>query len=438
MKKTVHEIRDPIHNFIKLNSDERQVLNSRPLQRLRHIHQLALTYLVYPGASHKRFEHSLGVMELATKIFDTITSPTNVTDSVRNHFPDLLNRDYVAYWRKVLRMAALCHDFGHLPFSHAAENKLLKDSAKHEHYTYNILLGDEMKNIFSNLTPPVIPEDVVRIAVGKKIATNLPFTKWHEALSEIIINDSLGADRMDYLLRDSHHIGVAYGKFDHIRLIDCLRLLVYNFPSNGVIRPTLGIELGGIHAAEAMSLARYYMYQQVYFHQVRRIYDLHLTDFLAEWLPEGHFPDDIEGHLNITDNEVNSALLKAKMVKASGYIHADRILSRKHFKLVHRQELIDQTADEADRELMYNGLSSYFQGDLFKFDYYRERSGIRDFPVLLRSGQIESSVNLSKLLKGLPVASVFYIFADEPVCLDIKKWIRANQETFYTKKTRES
>ena len=97
MKKTVHEIRDRIHNFIKLNSDERQVLNSRPLQRLRHIHQLALTYLVYPSASHKRFEHSLGVMELATKIFDTITSPTNVTDSVRNHFPDLLNRDYVAY-----------------------------------------------------------------------------------------------------------------------------------------------------------------------------------------------------------------------------------------------------------------------------------------------------------------------------------------------------
>ena len=96
-EKNVHEIRDPIHNFIKLNSDERQVLNSRPLQRLRHIHQLALTYLVYPSASYKRFEHSLGVMELATKIFDTITSPTNVTDSVRNHFPDLLNRDYVAY-----------------------------------------------------------------------------------------------------------------------------------------------------------------------------------------------------------------------------------------------------------------------------------------------------------------------------------------------------
>jgi HD superfamily phosphohydrolase len=65
MSKHMHEIRDPIHVFIKLDSDERKVLNSRPFQRLRHIHQLALTYLVYPGATHRRFEHSLGVMELA-------------------------------------------------------------------------------------------------------------------------------------------------------------------------------------------------------------------------------------------------------------------------------------------------------------------------------------------------------------------------------------
>ena len=438
MMKTVHEIRDPIHNFVKLNSDERQVLNSRPLQRLRHIHQLALTYLVYPGASHKRFEHSLGVMELATKIFDTITSPANVTDSVRDHFPDLLNPDYVAYWRKVLRMAALCHDFGHLPFSHAAERKLLQNKMKHENYTYKMLLTNEMKEIFSNLIPPVIPEDVVRIAVGKHIATDLPFTKWHEVMSEIIIDDSLGADRMDYLLRDSHHIGVAYGKFDHIRLIDCLRLLVFNFDYNRAIRPALGIELGGIHAAEAMSLARYYMYQQVYFHQTRRIYDLHLTDFLADWLSGGRFPENIEDYLNITDNEVNSALLSANILKANGFVHANRILNRKHYRLVYRQELVDQTTGEVDRELMYNGLASFFQSDLFKFDYFREKSGIRDFPVLLRDGRVESSVKLSVLLRGLPVASVFYIFADESVCLDMEKWIEANKNGFYPRKTEGS
>ena len=66
MPKNVHEIRDPIHVFVRLDTHERKVLDSRPFQRLRHIHQLALTYLVYPGATHRRFEHSLGVMELAS------------------------------------------------------------------------------------------------------------------------------------------------------------------------------------------------------------------------------------------------------------------------------------------------------------------------------------------------------------------------------------
>lgn len=66
MSKYIHELRDPIHNFIHYNTEERKAIDSRPIQRLRYIHQLALTYLVYPGATHKRFEHSLGVMELAS------------------------------------------------------------------------------------------------------------------------------------------------------------------------------------------------------------------------------------------------------------------------------------------------------------------------------------------------------------------------------------
>ena len=77
MSKNIHEIRDPIHVFVRLDSDERKVLNSRCFQRLRHIHQLALTYLVYPGATHKRFEHSLGVMELAARVYDVVTNPLN-------------------------------------------------------------------------------------------------------------------------------------------------------------------------------------------------------------------------------------------------------------------------------------------------------------------------------------------------------------------------
>src|ERR1700730_4830461 len=122
MTKHIHEIRDPIHVFVRLDSDEREVLNSEPFQRLRHIHQLAMSYLVYPGATHRRFEHSLGVMELAGRVFDVITTPANVTsDSAREVIPG--NATDLGYWRRVVRMAALCHDIGHLPFSHAAEDE---------------------------------------------------------------------------------------------------------------------------------------------------------------------------------------------------------------------------------------------------------------------------------------------------------------------------
>ena len=84
MPKSVHEIRDPIHVFVRLDSDERQLLDSRPFQRLRHIHQLGMTHLLYPSATHRRFEHSLGVMELASRVFDVITRSEKITDDVRN------------------------------------------------------------------------------------------------------------------------------------------------------------------------------------------------------------------------------------------------------------------------------------------------------------------------------------------------------------------
>ncbi len=104
MSKHIHEIRDPIHIFVHLDSDERAVVDSRPFQRLRHIHQLALTYLLYPAATHKRFEHSLGVMELAGRVFDVVTNPANVTDQFRRSLPDVSNSNALSYWRRVVEV----------------------------------------------------------------------------------------------------------------------------------------------------------------------------------------------------------------------------------------------------------------------------------------------------------------------------------------------
>jgi uncharacterized protein len=151
--KYTHEFGDPIHTFISVRTDERRVIDSRPFQRLRHIHQLALTYLVYPGTTHKRFEHSLGVMDLASRIFDVVTAPENLLDNgVRDIIPDELGK---TYWKSVLRMAALCHDLGHLPFSHAAETELLPDGYDHERLTKDIIYSAEMEEIWAAMTPPL-------------------------------------------------------------------------------------------------------------------------------------------------------------------------------------------------------------------------------------------------------------------------------------------
>ena len=93
MVKYIHEIRDPIHVFVSVNSHERRVLDSRPFQRLRHIHQLALSSLVYPGATHNRFEHSLGVMELAGRVFDIVTRQDKVTDPIKEVLPEITDTE---------------------------------------------------------------------------------------------------------------------------------------------------------------------------------------------------------------------------------------------------------------------------------------------------------------------------------------------------------
>ncbi len=139
MNKHLHEIRDPIHVFVRLDSDERAVLDSRPFQRLRHIHQLSLTHMLYPAATHKRFEHTLGVMELTGRVFDVVTNPANVTDKIRGILPELAQANQLQYWRRVLRVAALCHDMGHLPFSPAAEKELLPEGWDHERLSREII-----------------------------------------------------------------------------------------------------------------------------------------------------------------------------------------------------------------------------------------------------------------------------------------------------------
>ena len=433
MRKTIHEIRDPIHVFIKIDDDERSILDSRAFQRLRHIHQLAMTYLVYPGATHRRFEHSLGVMELAGRVFDVITHPEHVTDTIRNTLRPLrgANSDELAYWRRVVRLAALCHDMGHLPFSHAAEKELLPDEWSHEQLTRTILEDTEIETILKRTRPTIRQEDIVKLAIGRKEAKDLEFTDWEEILSEIIVGDAFGVDRMDYLLRDSHHTGVAYGRFDHFRLIDTLRILQYptSEGSDAMSAPALGVEHGGIYSAEALMLARYFMYTQVYFHPVRRIYDIHLKDFLKAWLADGFFSTEIERHLQMTDNEVSAAFWNvASNANHAGHEHARRIVRRHHFKRIYERNPDDVRINPEAGKAVFKGLCNQFGMTYFRHDRYQQTGGAPDFPVRMHDDKVVSSLDISDVLGQVPVVSVDYVYAMPEIVEDAKKWLDAQKD----------
>lgn len=429
MSKNSHELRDPIHVFIKLSSEERKVLDSRPFQRLRYIHQLALTYLVYPGATHRRFEHSLGVMELAGRIFDVVTDQENLTDSVRQLLPELSDKEKLRYWRRVLRMAALCHDIGHLPFSHAAEHELLPQGWDHERLTLDLLKGQEMQNLFQGMTPPLRADDVAKLAVGPKKLKEARFSNWEAILSEIITGDAFGADRMDYLLRDSYHAGVAYGRFDHYRLVDTLRLLPAPlYGEEGYPEPALGVDEGGLQSTEALLLARYFMYSQLYFHPVRRIYDIHLKDFLREWLPGGQFSTSTEGLLRMTDNEVTSAMLSAADdPKSPGYDAARRIVRRDHFKVLYQWHPTDARINPEAGKAIFMAAREKFGGENVRHDLYSSKGAAYDFPVLVRDGTVVSSMTASPALAKLPLLSMDYVFIEGKQLAQGRDWLKVNK-----------
>jgi HD superfamily phosphohydrolase len=428
MPKYLHELRDPVHGFVQIDTDERRIVDSWPLQRLRHIHQLALSYLVYPGVTHRRFEHSLGVMELAGRVYDVVTRPDALTDEVRGLLPrEIGNPGFHEYWRRVVRIAALCHDIGHPPFSHAAEKALLPSGWSHERMTAELVLAEPIRSLLSAMTPPVRPDDVVKLAVGpEKAAAGTTFSNWEALLAEIIVDDAFGVDRMDYLLRDSLHAGVVYGRFDHFRLIDTMRILPA--PGPGPNEPTLGVEWGGLKSAEALLLARYFMYSQVYFHPVRMAYDLHLIDFLRASLPNGVLPTDVGDHLRLTDNEVLVAMVVAANDSSKpGHEPAKAIIERNHFKVLYERNPTDLEVNPDAVALVAAAASQAIGSDAIKTQRVVDTGGSVDFPVLMKDGRVASSKVMSEPLSRLPAIAVDYVFVAPEARQQAEEWLAANR-----------
>lgn len=449
--KTFSELRDPIHAFVKVDSDEVRVINSPEFQRLRNIHQLALTYNVYPGATHKRFEHCLGVMEIASRIYDVVTNDRNVygDKEIRSIIPKVGDFEW-NYWRRVLRMAALCHDLGHLPFSHAAES-LLPPETGHEKISYSIITGAGMQGLWNELK--VQATDVAKIAVGAKFSRE-PLNVWESILSEIIIGDTFGADRIDYLLRDSHHAGVQYGRFDHYRLIDTIRILpkadakppeknpaqtelAFTEPiwikEDASKEPTLGVEHGGLQSSEALLWARYFMYTQVYMHRVRQVYDLHLADFLKAWLPDGLFNPDPKEHIRLTDNEVIVAMVSAfRDERAAGRAPAECLLGRKHFRRIYEENPKDRLRNLQSFELISAALEKQYGTENVKSKRANQKKQGKQFPVLMSSGDVENSINLSPTLGSIPVVSCANVYVNPEIRSEAISWLSTKKDAILT------
>jgi HD superfamily phosphohydrolase len=229
-------IKDPVHGYVYITENEKEIIDTYPMQRLRRLRQLAGSEYVYPGANHTRFEHCVGVMYLAGKV----TENPNLSRIVSDEEAD------------IIRLSGLLHDVGHGPFSHVFEQLLIRDLEKtHEDITSWIIANSEINDKIAKAG--FNPDEVSKLAVGK-------LHKPGKAFWDQIISSGVDVDKQDFIVRDTYHTGAEYGFIDVFRLIHAL----------DVLGEDLAVELGALSALEAFMIARIESFKSIYFHRVGR------------------------------------------------------------------------------------------------------------------------------------------------------------------------
>lgn len=340
MEKT---IQDPVHGLIKLEDWQISIIDTPQFQRLRRVKQLGFANLVYPGANHTRFEHSLGAMHLAR----ILSKKLGLGDEVV--------------------VSALLHDISHPPFSHSGEGILKAYGSEHENIEFAIKgeLKDVLKDLGFNL------KRISEFVSGKK---------------ESIVSGDIDVDRMDYLVRDSHYTGVAYGIFDISRLIDKIRF------DKGVV-----IEEGGLRAAESLLISRFMMYPAVYLHHVCRIATKMFERAMERVIESGLDPkklfelDDCQAMelIKIHDPEFYELLQNRKLFKRAVYVGRES-LDLKEILRLNERRVEEKIAENAGIE------RKYVIVDIPPIE------DVREFRVRVEiEGKIEKLENVSKLVRAL-------------------------------------
>ena len=257
---------DPVHGYIELGDFALELLATSQMQRLRRVRQLGYSNLVYPGANHTRFEHSLGTMHLASML-------TKNLDSIEGDK------------KTEIKAASLLHDIGHGPFSHVTEN-IIDNYTRRRHEDIKEVLGKgEIGEILKKYG--VSPGNVAKHVKGET------------SLGQIISSE-IDVDKMDYLVRDAHYTGVAFGVVDYNRLINKM-----DFYEDRLV-----VERGGLKAAESLLVSRFWMNTSVYYHHVTRISES-MCSKAVEYMIENQELDS-SGLRQMDDIDLVAAMRNAK------------------------------------------------------------------------------------------------------------------------------
>ena len=393
-------LRDPVHGFVRADPLEAALVNSRPLQRLRFIHQLGFSFLVFPGAEHSRFSHVLGAMHLAGRVYDALAAAGD----------GLLPRAQDSRERRLVRAAALLHDAGHAPFSHSAE-ELFEDGIDHEEMTRRLLSLSEVREIFDRHGRGLTPEDVAALLAGGQGP--------HGKLLYRIVSGELDADKMDYLLRDSLFCGVQYGRFDLDRLLDTM--LPIADPETG--QWGIGVEEGGVHALEALVMARYYMFTQVYFNVTGKAMELHLNEWLQE---QGErWPSDPEAFLAHDD------VTTLERMRRSDSVHAKGVVDRAHFPLAYEtREHLSPDERQRFRELVAELRRRFGPADLLVSHSAKDPHRLGKSRVWARhhDGRLEPVEEASHFIRHLGRIDRFRVYCPGSRCAEVAAAIRERWE----------
>jgi len=324
------EVRDPIHGGVELYEGETAVIDHPLFQRLRNIKQLGFAELSFPGATHNRYGHSIGVLALASHAYRSIELGLPLSG------PETGLR-----FLQCVRLAALLHDVGHLPLSHAIEASLPPVEtlgltcvrpapsgrrATHEDYTLKVLCESSLSPVIGAVHPEVEPRHVAALidpAVPDDDGFFVDGGLDYRPLLSQLVSSELDMDRVDYLLRDSFFAGVAYGSFDHHWLLAHLCHLVAD---DG--RVFLALDRRALYAFDDFLLSRYHMFLMVYFHHRAVIYKEMLRRYLREEGAGEVVPTDVEDLVRADDHALMGRL------RASRNEWARRIVERDAFKLL--------------------------------------------------------------------------------------------------------